>query len=242
MAGIAVIIGLVLAVLLLTFYNEKRTQKRLAPYQNAFARFVEESKPTCPRDKGYPEATLFRHVWRRAVVLQAHIAQTEQERQLLQNIQEIAARNYYACAPQNAYGKVTLRITPNQVFEYLKREQSQPKDTNRWDTKKFACVYMGTTKDGKMYVGKTAKEPERRWVEHRKMGTGPFKDGNDYAEWSIIRGNVPPKELDHWEAYYIGYYNTYEGGYNENLGNDKTAYTRGRNDAHDKVANSEKGA
>lgn len=101
---------------------------------------------------------------------------------------------------------------------------------------------MGRTKDGKMYVGKTAKEPERRWVVHRKMGTGPFKDGNDYAEWSIIRGNVPLKELDHWEAYYIGYYNTYEGGYNENPGNDKIAYTQGRNDAHDKVANSEEGA
>jgi len=240
--AIVVIGGIILAVWLLHLYGENRTKKRLSPYFGAFGKFVEESMPSCPKDKGYPEATLYRHVWRRAVVLQTHIAQTEQEKQILKNIQEIAGRNYYACAPENAYGKVTLRITPNQVFEYLKREQSQPKDANHWDTKQFACVYVARTKNGRMYVGKTVNEPERRWIEHRKMGTGPFKDGHDYAEWSVVRGNVQPKELDYWEAYFIGYYNTYEEGYNENPGNDRTAYDRGRNDAQDKVENTEDGA
>jgi len=239
---ILVIIGFVIAVYLFVFYNEKRTQKRLEPYQDAFARFLEESKSTCQKDRGYPQATLFRHVWRRAVVMEAHFAKTEEEKLILKNIQEIAARNYYACAPQNAYGKVKLQITPNQVFEYLKREQSQPKDTSRWNTKKFACIYIGQTKDGKMYVGKTVNEPERRWLEHRKMGTGPFKYGNDYAEWSVIRGNIALTDLDYWESYYIGYYNTYEKGYNENFGNDKPAYILGRKDARDKVTNSEKDA
>jgi hypothetical protein len=242
LGAIALIGGIILVLWLLWLSEENNAKERLMPYKDAWIKFFEESEPSCPKDKGYPEATLYRHLWRRAVVLQAHIAQTEEEKQILKNIQEIAARNYYSCAPRNAYGKVRLRITPNQVFEYLKREQSQTKDTNHWDTKKFTCVYVGMTKDGKMYVGKTVNEPEKRWVEHRKTSTGPFKNGNDYAEWSVVRGNVQPKELDYWEAYYIGYYNTYEEGYNENPGTDKTAYDRGRNDARDKVANGEDGA
>lgn len=240
--GIAIIGGVILVVWLFHLYEENKTKKRLSPYLGVFLAFVENSKSSCPKDKGYPEATLYRHVWRRAVVLETHFDITEEQKQILKSIQELAARNYYANAPENAYGRVTLKITPKQVFEYIKREQSQSKDTNHWDTKLFACVYVGRTKDGRMYVGKTVNEPERRWIEHRKMGTGPFKDGHDYAEWSVVRGNVQPKELDYWEAYYIGYYNTYEEGYNENPGNDKTAYGRGRNDAQDKVENTGDGA
>jgi hypothetical protein len=239
--GIVFIGGVILILWLFHLYEENKAKKRLSPYFEAFRAFVEDSKLSCPKDKGYPDATLYRHIWRRAVVLQTHIAQTDQEKQILKNIREIAARNYYACAPQNAYGTVALKITPNQIFEYLKREQSQTKNTNHWDTKHFACIYVGRTKDGRMYVGKTINEPERRWVEHRKMGTGPFKDGKDYAEWSVVRGNVQLEELDYWEAYYIGYYNTYEEGYNENPGNDKTAYAQGKNDARDKITNVEDG-
>jgi hypothetical protein len=200
MAAIIVIIGLVLTAYLVSFYSEKRAQKRLAPYLDAFDRFVKESKPTCPKGKGYPEATLFRHVWRRAVVLQVHLAETEEQKDVFQKIQEIAARNYWACAPQNAYGKVKLQITPNQILEYLKRERSTVRSHKGSDTKKFSCIYLGKTKDGKTYVGKTDKEPETRWVQHRKMGTGPFKNGADYAEWEIIRGNLPARELDYWES------------------------------------------
>jgi len=197
MATIIVIIGLVLAVFLIIFYIEKKEEKRLAPYNDAFVKFVGESRQTCPKHKGYPEATLFRHVWRRAVVLQVHLAETEEEKNVLGKIQEIATRNYYACAPTDAYGKVKLQITPNQILEYIKREQSKPGNQKHWDTKKFACIYLGITKDGKMYVGKTLKEPETRWVQHRKMGTGPYKNGADYAEWKIVRGNLSPRKLDY---------------------------------------------
>jgi len=202
---------------------------------DAYTQFLEDSRPTCPRDKGYPDATLFRHVWRRAVVSQVHLAESDEEKQLLDKIQEIAARNYYACAPENAYGKVKLAITPNQILEYLKREQSKPGDKKPWDTKRLPCIYLGMTRDQKMYIGKTGKEPETRWVQHRKMATGPFKNGADYAEWKIIRGNLPAKELDFWESYYIGYFNSYEDGYNENPGNDPIAYEQGKKKREDKV-------
>ena len=242
MATIIIIIGLVLAVILIIFYIEKKEEKRLAPYNDAFVKFVGESRRTCPKHKGYPEATLFRHVWRRAVVLQVHLAETEEEKDVLEKIQEIAAKNYYSCAPTNSYGKVKLQITPNQILEYIKREQSKPGAQKRWDTKKFACIYMGITKDGKMYIGKTVKEPETRWVQHRKMGTGPYKNGVDYAEWKIVRGNLSPRKLDYWESYFIGYYNTYQEGYNESPGNDTDAYEQGKNDSRDKIGISEEGA
>lgn len=242
MATIIVLTGLALAVILIIFYIEKKEEKRLAPYNAVFAQFVRESKPTCPKHKGYAEATLFRHVWRRAVVLQVHLAETEEEKNVLGKIQEIAARNYYACAPTDAYGKVKLQITPNQILEYIKREQSKPGNQKHWDTKKFACIYLGITKDGKMYIGKTVKEPETRWVQHRKMGTGPYKNGADYAEWKIVRGNLPLRKLDYWESYFIGYYNTYKEGYNESLGNDTNAYEQGKNDSQDKIGTSEEGA
>lgn len=241
MATIIVLIGLALAVFLIAFYIKIMEEKRLAPYNTVFAQFVRESKPTCPKHKGYAEATLFRHVWRRAVVLQVHLAETEEEKNVLGKIQEIAARNYYACAPTNAYGKVKLQITPNQIMEYIKREQSKPGNQKHWDTKKFACIYLGITKDRKMYIGKTVKEPETRWVQHRKMGTGPYKNGADYAEWKIVRGNLPLKKLDYWESYFIGYYNTYKEGYNERPGNDTSAYDQGKNDSRDKIGTSEEG-
>jgi len=233
------LIAFLVVVFLVAFYTERRQRKRLEPYMDAFAQFLRESRPTCPRDKGYPDATLFRHVWRRAVVLQVHLAETDEEKQLLERIQEIAARNYFACAPDNAYGKVKLAITPNQILKYLKRERSKPGDKRRWDTKKFPCIYLGITEDQRMYVGKTVKEPEIRWVQHRKMATGPFKNGVDYAEWKIIRGNLPAKELDFWESYYIGYFNTYERGYNESPGNDTSAYGQGKKNGQDKVGNSQ---
>jgi hypothetical protein len=235
MDTIAILIGLALVIFLIKLWVEKIERKRLAPYNDAFVKFFGESKLTCPKHKNYPEATLFRHVWRRAVVIEDHLAETEEEKNVLRKIQEISAKNYYACAPTNAYGKVKLQITPNQILEYLKREQSKPKDHSRWDSKKFACISLGITKDRKIYIGKTAKEPERRWVQHREMGTGPYKNGADYAEWKIIRGNLPLKNLDNWKSYYIGYYNTYEEGYNASPGNDTNAYAEGKNDSQHKI-------
>jgi hypothetical protein len=229
------LIAILLVIIFLAIYTEKRERKRLKPYMGAFSRFVQESRLTCPRNKGYPDATLFRHVWRRAVVLQVHLAETDEEKQLLEKIQEIAARNYYACAPKNVYGEVRLAISPNQILQYLKREQSKPGQNRIWDTKRLPCIYLGMTKDQKTYIGKTEKEPETRWVQHRRMATGPFKNGADYAEWKIIRGNLLAKELDFWESYYIGYFNSYEDGYNENPGNDLNAYEQGKKKREDKV-------
>ena len=83
-----------------------------------------------------------------------------------------------------------------------------------------------------MYIGKTVKEPESRWVQHRKMGTGPYKNGADYAEWKIVRGNLPQRKLDYRELYFIGYYNTYQEGY----------YEQGKNDSRDTIGTSEERA
>jgi hypothetical protein len=77
-------------------------------------------------------------------------------------------------------------------------------------------------------VGQTLEAPERRWIQHRAEGTGPFKRGAQYVEWKVIRGEVQPAKLNELESYYIGLFNAYENGHNDNRGNDSMAYERGR--------------
>lgn len=233
--GIAIMV-LVASVFPIALYKKKQERKRLAPYIDAFIKFMGESRPTCPKDKGYPKATLFRHIWRRAVVMQSHFADTDEEKEVLGKIQEIAARNYYDHAPKNIYGKVLLQITPNQILEYIRREQSKSKDRQDKSSKELPCIYMGIAKDGRIYIGQTLKTPENRWIQHRQMGTGPYKNSSDYVDWKVLRGNIPKRKLDYWESYYIGFYNSYEIGYNDNPGNDSNAYILGKKDSKNKIS------
>ena len=45
--------------------------------------------------------------------------------------------------------------------------------------------------------------------------------------WEVLREQVPFDQLDYWESYYIGYYNSVENGFNDNRGNDLKAYQEG---------------
>ena len=78
-----------------------------------------------------------------------------------------------------------------------------------------------------MYVGQTQDAPERRWLQHRADGTGPFKNGDQYVTWEVVEGEVPTAKLDERESYCIGLFDAFENGYNENRGNDFAAYERG---------------
>ncbi|MCK7518844.1 MAG: GIY-YIG nuclease family protein [Ignavibacteriales bacterium] len=96
----------------------------------------------------------------------------------------------------------------------------------------LACIYVGyDTLANKPYIGKTIGEPEYRWKEHRSCGTGPFKNGSSYAKWEVIRENVDLKELDKLESYFIGSYNSFEDGHNDNRGNDLTEYEKGKRES-----------
>ena len=104
-----------------------------------------------------------------------------------------------------------------------KRLQSSIQIKKKKD-RKLACIYLGEDNiEHKPYIGQTNGNPEKRWKEHRNNGTGPFKNGASYAKWIVIEENVQKTKLNELESYYIGFYNAYVNGHNENKGNDVQA-------------------
>ena len=198
-----------------------------------FESFLNETKPYVPAAPKYPEAALFRHAWKRAAVLEIiyQRAADEPTAALYRGFQELASKQYYRVAPAGAYGTIPLRMEAKAATHLLQDETRRlAPPTAEQRQRIFACIYVGRDEEGRLYVGQTLEAPERRWVQHRADGTGPFKTGGQYAKWEVIHGEISPSKLDELESYYIGRFNTYEDGHNDNRGNDWTAYERGRAD------------
>ena len=217
--------------------EREERKERKARIEAMFKDFVGETRPLVPKAPKYPEAALFRHVWKRACAYE-HIYQKihkNEERALIYSeFQKLAAGRYWPVAPNNAYGKVRLKLSPEAYEKLTEQELARlfPRDEpkSKRDVNK-ACIYVGfDLEQNKPYIGQTIGDPEYRWKEHRVNGTGPFKKGASYANWEVIKENVSLNELDELEAYYIGYYNAFEDGYNETKGNDWQSYERGVND------------
>ena len=210
--------------------REKRKREEEYFKQN-WKTFIEESKLTTPAAPKHPQAALFRHAWIRAVILENIYAERNEleKKSLYKGLGDLSAEKYHAVAPEGAYGKIPLEFTPKQQQELRKKEETRlwPPQGKLNENKNLACIYIGKDKNNKPYIGQTLNEPELRWVQHRKEQTGPYKDGQDYVQWDILKGNVSPNELDYWEAYYIGIYDAYEKGYNSNKGNYLEAYNKG---------------
>ncbi len=198
----------------------------------AFVRFVADSEEFAPVAPKHPVATLYRHVWKRAVALEdlSTMLGSAENAQIFRAFQSAASNKYSPVAPTGAYGPIHLKISGEArrrlQLKELERllaplvEAAQPR-------RDLACIYVGFATDHAPYVGQTIDEPERRWRQHRREGTGPFRKGSDYARWEVLEGNVPLNKLDEIESYYIGYYNAFEAGLNENRGNNLRAYQRG---------------
>lgn len=215
---------------------EKRRERKAkeAAWEKEFHRFVSQSRPMAPTAPKYPDASLYRHVWRRSAVLE-QLAQRQNDTasaERYKHFQKLAAALYFPVAPENAYGTVPLKLTEEQAKRIAESElerlnPSAPPPAGRYP---YACIYMGI--DGslrKTYIGQTIGEPEKRWWQHRAERTGPFKKGAKYVEWKIIK-ECKPNELDWYESYYIGYYNSVENGHNDNRGNSPSAYRKGELD------------
>lgn len=149
----------------------------------------------------------------------------------MKEFQKLAAKEYYKIAPKNAYGTVRLSLSVEAHKRMRAEELDRLNPSDELKTKRninLACIYIGYDSDNKKpYVGQTIGDPEFRWKEHRINGTGPYKKGAFYADWKIVKGNVALTELDEYESFYIGYFNSYEVGHNENKGNNWQAYERG---------------
>lgn len=208
--------------------ERKQEQQRLA---NLFVQFLAETRPLTPKASKFKEAALYRHAWKRAAILALlfkDIPNSERE-YLYTNFAKMASRKYYAIAPENLYGKVQLKISPEAISNLLEKEKKilfpEPNVSTR--RRDLACIYLGVDDQGKHYVGQTIDAPEYRWVQHRASGTGPFKDGATYVKWEVLERNVQPSELNYKEAYYIGLYNSLKNGFNDNRGYDLEAYEKG---------------
>jgi len=196
-----------------------------------FESFLIQTKRLVPRAPKYPDAALYRHAWKRAVVLEIlYQGQSDETRaSLYREFQKLAAGRYYRVAPVGPYGKVRLRMEGAAATRLLEAETrvlspSAPKTKRH---RPLACIYIGTCEAGRVYVGQTVEAPERRWIQHRAQGSGPFKNGAQWVDWKVIEGAIPLAKLDERESYFIGFFDAFQNGYNDTRGNDWAAYERG---------------
>ncbi len=220
------------------FFKHWRQRRKEAAAEKArierlFDGFLAESRPLAPRARKHQEAAVYRHAWKRSAVLEVLYQREMDDKKVLlfRAFQQLAADRYYRMAPVNAYGTVRLKIESEAAERLLEAEAKRLSPQPAKKPPPTACIYLGRCEEGRVYIGQTIEVPERRWVQHRVEGTGPFKDGAQFPHWEVLEGNIPKGHLDERESYYIGLLDTFQNGYNETRGNDWDAYERGRIDA-----------
>src|SRR3989338_10144682 len=97
-------------------------RKRL---NDLFEKFLIETQPLTTKASKHPEAALLRHAWKRAAILSFLFKDipNSEKGYLYKNFAEIAAKRYYRIAPENAYGKVQLKIEPDAASKLLEKEK-----------------------------------------------------------------------------------------------------------------------
>lgn len=97
-------------------------RKRL---EGLFEQFLLETRPLTPKAPKNQEAALYRHAWKRAVAISFLFDKTSnQERSdLYKNFAQIASKRYSRVAPQNLYGTVHLKMTPDAMLKLVEQEK-----------------------------------------------------------------------------------------------------------------------
>lgn len=117
-------------------------------------------------------------------------------------------------------------------------------------------IYRYISPSGKSYIGQTTNEVYRRrmWFGkgrytggRSKIDRARKKYGSENFIYEVLLRNqyssieAATLDLNKWETYYIGYYNTYKNGYNSTLGGDGSrGYTQSV-EALQKISKSLKG-
>lgn len=97
-------------------------------------------------------------------------------------------------------------------------------------------IYRYVSPSGKSYVGQTTNEPHRRatWFCTRQHYAGEaidaarLKYGPENFQYEVLHKKhyfnkkEATEDLDKWECYYIGYFDSYKNGYNLTSGGDLT--------------------
>ncbi|KKW06721.1 MAG: hypothetical protein UY78_C0050G0004 [Parcubacteria group bacterium GW2011_GWA1_53_13] len=97
-------------------------RKRL---EELFETFLLDTKPLTPKASKHPGAALYRHAWKRAIALSFLFDKTSnQERsELYKDFARLAAKKYSQVAPQNLYGPVSLKMTPDAMLKLIEQEK-----------------------------------------------------------------------------------------------------------------------
>jgi hypothetical protein len=97
-------------------------RKRL---EQLFERFLLETKPLTPKAPKNQEAALYRHAWKRAIALSFLFDKTSnpERSELYKNFVQMASKRYSRVAPQNLYGTVALRMTPDAILKLVEQEK-----------------------------------------------------------------------------------------------------------------------
>ena len=178
---------------------------------------------------------VYRYAYRRCKVLEyllSHRATIGSDISIedIKTIEQYAVEHYYKNCPETLYGQAVLKLTIPMINK-LERSEKLRIDELLNKKKSNAImdgfIYRGRSASGKIYIGKTTRSPERRYLEHREFSSGPYKLGDSHAEWKIIH-TCKASELDHWESYHIGFHDSYENGLNDNRGNLISSYDQGR--------------
>lgn len=93
----------------------------------------------------------------------------------------------------------------------------------------MALIYKITNNiNNKVYIGKTNRDIQIRWSEHKryiyqkerdnKLYRAIRKYGIDNFSIDIIENNISEKDISNKEKYYIKFYDSYYSGYNETFG------------------------
>jgi hypothetical protein len=67
--------------------------------------------------------------------------------------------------------------------------------------------------------GQTIGDPEKRFLEHRKNKTGPYRTGLEEVTWHILESDISGNDLNNREAFWIKEKNAYLSGHNRTKGN-----------------------
>ncbi len=219
--------------------EKARKRAEAIRFENLLNEFMSESEiryKLTNKDKPFEkEYELYRYVFRRCRVITYLLENklpvgTCISIEDIKEIEQYAVKHYFKNCAETLYGPVKLKLTMPMVNK-LERQESQTLAELLQGKKLPASiqgyVYIGICTSGKSYIGQTIRSPEKRYLEHREFGTGPYKFRDDSVEWKVIHKCVP-SELDYWESYYIGIHNAYENGFNDNRGKNTDSYELGK--------------
>lgn len=97
-------------------------QRRL---NELFELFLNETRPLTPKAPKNAEAALYRHAWKRAVVISLIFDESKdsEKHDLYSSFARLAAEKYNRIAPIGPYGRIRLKITPEVAMKMLEAEE-----------------------------------------------------------------------------------------------------------------------